>query len=52
MSKSKVELNREIQDGVNDWEYKKNIRKKNSLTKEEFQKNTVRLSDKQNAYST
>ena len=48
MSKSKQELNREIQDGVGDWEYKKNIRKKNSLTKEEFQKNTVRLTDKQN----
>ena len=27
---------------------KKNLRKKNSLSKEEFQKNTVRLSDKQN----
>ena len=48
MSKSKQDLNREIQDGVTDWEYKKNLRKKNSLSKEEFQKNTVRLSDKQN----
>jgi phosphate starvation-inducible protein PhoH len=48
MSKPKQELNREIQDGINDWEYKKNIRKKNSLSKEEFQKNTVRLTDKQN----
>ena len=48
MTKSKTDLNREIQEGVNDWEYKKNIRKKNSLSKEEFQKNTVRLSDKQN----
>lgn len=48
MSKSKAELNREIQDGVGEWEYKKNIRKKNSLSKEEFQKNTVRLTDKQN----
>jgi phosphate starvation-inducible protein PhoH len=48
MSKSKNELGREIQDGITDFEYKKNQRKKNSLTKEEFQKNTVRLSDKQN----
>jgi phosphate starvation-inducible PhoH-like protein len=48
MSKSKSEMNREIQEGVNDHEYKKNIRKKNSLSKEEFQKNTVRLTDKQN----
>jgi phosphate starvation-inducible PhoH-like protein len=48
MSKPKQELNREIQDGISDWEYKKNIRKKNSLSKEEFQKNTVRLTDKQN----
>ena len=48
MSKSKTELGREIQDGITDFEYKKNQRKKNSLTKEEFQKNTVRLSDKQN----
>ena len=48
MSKSRLELNREIQEGVNDYEYKKNLRKKNSLTKEEFQKNGVRLTDKQN----
>ncbi len=48
MSKPKQELNREIQDGISDWEYKKNIRKKNSLSKQEFQKNTVRLTDKQN----
>jgi phosphate starvation-inducible PhoH-like protein len=48
MSKSKIEMSREIQEGVNDHEYKKNIRKKNSLSKEEFQKNTVRLTDKQN----
>jgi len=48
MSKFKSEMNREIQEGVNEHEYKKNIRKKNSLSKEEFQKNTVRLTDKQN----
>jgi hypothetical protein len=41
MSKSRLELNREIQEGVNDYEYKKNLRKKNSLTKEEFQKNYI-----------
>jgi hypothetical protein len=27
MSKSKSEMNREIQDGVNEHEYKKNVRK-------------------------
>ena len=46
--KYKSETSHEIQEGISDWEYKKNTRKKNSLTKEEFQKNTVRLSDKQN----
>ena len=48
MSKLKQDSNREIKDGINEWEYKKNIRKKNSLTKEEFQKNNIILSDKQN----
>lgn len=47
MSRLKTESNREIQEGISDWEYKKITRKKNSLSKEEFQKNTVRLSDKQ-----
>jgi phosphate starvation-inducible PhoH-like protein len=47
MTKQKVEIKKEIQEGINDWELKKNIRKKNSLTKEEFQKNQVRLTEKQ-----
>ncbi|NDF16458.1 MAG: hypothetical protein EB079_00615 [Verrucomicrobia bacterium] len=47
MTKQKVEIKKEIQEGINDWEVKKNIRKKNSLTKEEFQKNQVRLTEKQ-----
>ena len=47
MSKSKSELNSQIQEGISDYEYKKNLRKKNSLTKEEFQKSNVHLSDKQ-----
>lgn len=47
MTKQKVEVKKEIQEGVADWENKKNLRMKNSLTKEEFQKNNVRLTDKQ-----
>ena len=47
MSKYKNEVSGQIQEGVQDFEYKKNLRKKNSLTKEEFQKSNVHLSDKQ-----
>lgn len=47
MSKYKNEVSGQIQEGVQDFEYKKNLRKKNSLTKEEFQKSNVRLSEKQ-----
>ncbi len=47
MSKNKSELNSQIQEGIQDFEYKKNLRKKNSLTKEEFQKSNVHLTDKQ-----
>jgi phosphate starvation-inducible PhoH-like protein len=47
MSKYKNELNNQIQEGVNDFEYKKNLRKKNSLTKEEFQKSNIHLTDRQ-----
>ena len=38
MSKYKNEVSGQIQEGVQDFEYKKNLRKKNSLTKEEFDK--------------
>jgi len=48
MSKQKSELRSQVQEGIQEFEYKKNLRKKNSLTKEEFQKSNVRLSDKQN----
>jgi phosphate starvation-inducible protein PhoH and related proteins len=48
MNKSKQDSNHEIKEGINDWEYKKNVRKKNSLSKEEFQKNNIILTDKQN----
>lgn len=48
MSKSKSETKSQIQEGINDFEFKKNIRRKNSLSKEEFQQCQVRLSDKQN----
>jgi phosphate starvation-inducible PhoH-like protein len=48
MNKSKQDSNHEIKEGINEWEYKKNVRKKNSLSKEEFQKNNIILTDKQN----
>jgi phosphate starvation-inducible PhoH-like protein len=48
MSKFKTEVKSQINEGIQDWEYKKNIRKKNSLSKEEFQKCNVHLTDKQN----
>jgi phosphate starvation-inducible protein PhoH/intein/homing endonuclease len=47
MSKNKSEVKSQIQDGIQEFEYKKNLRKKNSLTKEEFQKSNVNLSEKQ-----
>jgi len=47
MSKKQSELNSQIQEGIQDFEYKKNLRKKNSLTKEEFQKSNVHLTEKQ-----
>ena len=48
MNKSKQDSNHEIKEGINECEYKKNVRKKNSLSKEEFQKNNIILTDKQN----
>jgi phosphate starvation-inducible PhoH-like protein len=47
MSKQRAEVKGQIQEGIQDFEYKKNLRKKNSLTKEEFQKSNVHLSEKQ-----
>ena len=47
MSKYKNEVSGQIQEGVQDFEYKKNLRKRNSLSKEEFQKSNVHLSNKQ-----
>jgi len=47
MSRYKNEINNQISEGIQDFEYKKNVRKKNSLTKEEFQKSNVHLSEKQ-----
>jgi phosphate starvation-inducible PhoH-like protein len=48
MSKARTEVKSQILEGISDFEYKKNIRKKNSLSKEEFQKCDVHLTDKQN----
>lgn len=48
MSKPKSEIRTQVNEGIQDWEYKKNIRKKNSLSKEEFQKCNVHLTEKQN----
>ena len=47
MSKYKNEVSGQIQEGVQDFEYKKNLRKRNSLSTEEFQTSNVHLSDKQ-----
>lgn len=47
MTKHRNEIKNQINEDIQDFEYKKNLRKKNSLTKEEFQKSNVYLSDKQ-----
>lgn len=47
MAKQRRELKNEIEDGVQEHEYRKNLRRKNSLTKEEFQKSNVQLTTKQ-----
>ena len=47
MAKQKRELRNEIEDGIQEHEIRKNIRRKNSLTKEEFQKSNVQLTAKQ-----
>jgi phosphate starvation-inducible PhoH-like protein len=48
MNRPKSEIRTQVNEGIQDWEYKKNIRKKNSLTKEDFQKCNVHLTEKQN----
>ena len=48
MNIPKSEIRTQFNEGIQDWEYKKNIRKKNSLSKEEFQKCNVHLTEKQN----
>jgi phosphate starvation-inducible PhoH-like protein len=48
MSKKGWETKNQIQEGIQDFEYRKNQRKKNSLSKEEFQQNNVQLTEKQN----
>ena len=47
MSKRKQEEKFEINQGIKDYEFQKNIRKKNSFSKTEFQKINVQLSQKQ-----
>ena len=47
MAKQKRELRNEIEDGIQEHEVRKNLRRKNSLTKEEFQKSNVQLTAKQ-----
>lgn len=44
----KRDLKSEIDEGIQDHEYRKNLRKKNSLSKEEFSKSNVQLTPKQN----
>jgi phosphate starvation-inducible PhoH-like protein len=47
MSKNRRDMKREIEEGLQDFDNKKNIRKKNSLSKEEFLKCDVSLTPKQ-----
>lgn len=47
MAKQRRELRNEIEEGVQEHEHRKNLRRKNSLTKEEFQKSNVQLTTKQ-----
>jgi phosphate starvation-inducible protein PhoH and related proteins len=46
--KKRADLKNEINEGIQDFEYKRNIKKKNSLSKEEFQKCGVELTPRQN----
>jgi len=48
MTRSKREFKSEVDEGIQDYEHRKNIRKKNSLSKEEFSKCSVQLTAKQN----
>ena len=47
MSKNRRDMKREIEEGIQDFDNKKNIRRKNSLSKEEFTKCDVSLTPKQ-----
>ena len=48
MAREKRDFKNEVDEGVQEHEYRKNIRRKNSLSKEEFQKCNVQLTPKQN----
>lgn len=48
MSRKKSELKKEIENEINEYEFKKNLRMKNSLDKKEFDNVKVRLTEKQN----
>ena len=43
----KQRANKDIEDGIQEYEHKKNIRKKNTFNKSEFEKNNVVLTEKQ-----
>jgi phosphate starvation-inducible PhoH-like protein len=47
MNKNRRDMKREIEDGITDFENRKTIRRKNSLSKEEFMKCDVSLTPKQ-----
>jgi phosphate starvation-inducible PhoH-like protein len=47
MSKKKSEAKSKIEEGINEFEFKKNIRRKNSMSKQEFQNCNVSLTQKQ-----
>ena len=48
MAREKRDFKNEVDEGIKEHEYRKNIRRKNSLSKEEFQKCNVQLTPKQN----
>ena len=48
MAREKRDFRKDVEEGVQEHEHRKNIRKKNSLSKVEFQKSNVQLTPKQN----
>ena len=47
MSRDRERVNSKIQDGITEFEYQKNVKKKTHLTKQELEKNGIQLSPRQ-----